>query len=101
MKGWSMFRNACYKFINEKKNWNDAERTCNEFGAHLTSIHSQEEVDFTSSLQDSSTLQQLWIGGQRSGSVFQWIDGTTFDFTYWLTNEPNNYGGNENCIEQT
>jgi len=104
INGWSKFGNSCYKYFNEKKNWNDAERTCNEFGAQLTSIHSQDEADFIAGLladlqeMDSSVLLWTWIGGLRSGNVFQWIDGSTFDFTYWRVNEPNNAGGNENCI---
>ena len=99
INGWSKFRNACYKYINELKTWNDAERTCTEFGAHLTSIHSQEEADFTASLPGSSKPRVAWIGGDRSGNVGKWIDGTKFDFRNWKHLEPNNLGGNEKCIE--
>ena len=95
--GWSIFGNACYKVSNETTDWYDAERTCNEYGAHLTSIHSKEEADFILSLQHTSSAN-IWIGGHRSGNVFKWIDGTTIDYTNWWTNEPNNDGGNENCI---
>ena len=97
-EGWSIFGNACYKVSNETTDWYDAERTCNESGAHLTSIHSKEESDFFLGLQHTSS-DNFWIGGHRSDGVFKWIDGTTIDYTNWWTNEPNNDGGNENCIE--
>ena len=98
-QGWSMFRNACYKLSLEDKDWNGAERACNQVGAHLTSVHSQEESDFIRCLQDPASVHTTWIGGKRNGDIFQWIDGTPFEFKYWKTNEPDNYGGDENCIE--
>ena len=97
--GWSKFRNACYKYFTTLRDWNSAQTTCNAFRAQLTSIHSQEEADFTADLQNSSVLQSTWIGGRRRDNAFQWIDGTPFDFTYWSRNEPNNRGGNENCMD--
>ena len=51
------------------------------------------------SLVDQSSFHNTWIGGYKSGNAFQWIDGSTFDFTYWDSSEPNNRGGDENCIE--
>lgn len=35
-----------YRFETEKKTWMNAEADCVNQGAHLTSIHSQEELDF-------------------------------------------------------
>ena len=78
--------------------WNDAENFCSQSGAHLASIHSEQEVAFIQSLLGPSWRGQPWIGGQRNGSTFEWIDGSTFDFNNWNPNEPNNFGGQENCI---
>ena len=100
INGWQMFRNACYKFSNEKKNWDKAEKACNEFGAHLVSIHSQEEADFTRGLLNRTSIDQ-WTGGLRNGTGWRWTDGTTFDFTYWLPEQPSNQDGRQNCITNT
>ena len=62
-----MFRNACYKLSLEDKDWNGAERACNQVGAHLTSVHSQEEADFIRCLQDPASVHTTWIGGKRNG----------------------------------
>ena len=32
---------------------------------------------------------------------FEWTDGTAVDFTSWQNGEPNNAGGNENCVESS
>ena len=97
-----MFSNACYKFNPEKKYWKTADDTCEQAGGKLTSIHSQEELDFIRMLIDSSdgSSPSTWIGGERKNEKsFGWIDYTPFDFSNWDKPEPNNLGGNENCIE--
>ena len=40
----------------------------------------------------------VWYGGERKEGVFAWTDGTSFSKTFWNTGEPNNLGGNENCL---
>lgn len=102
-EGWSLFSNACYKFNPERKDWKEAANTCEQAGGHLTSIHSQDELAFIRMLMDSSKVNikdsTTWIGGERNGNSFRWIDGTSFDFDNWNELEPNNEGENENCIE--
>ena len=94
-----MFQGVCYKFSLDKKDWDEAEKTCNHEGAHLTSIFSDKEASFVRCLQDASSVHKTWIGGKRSGNDFQWIDGNPFDYDNWNTGEPDNLGGDENCIE--
>ena len=74
-----------------------AEKFCNLAGGHLASAHSKEEIGFIQRL-DNSSDEILFIGGIRDGNVFKWIDGTLFDFDNWGPTEPNNLGGNENCL---
>ena len=94
-----MFSNACYKFNPEKKDWKSAGDACYQAGGRLTSIHSQEELDFIVSLVDSSINAGIWIGGEKNGNSFQWIDGTAFDFDNWNKDQPNNLDRNQNCLE--
>ena len=95
--GWSRLNDGCYKVFPDKKNWTLAEDFCNRAGGHLASAHSKEETGFIQQL-DNSSDDILWIGGIRDGNVFKWIDGTPFDFDHWGPTEPNNLGGNENCM---
>ena len=94
-----MFKGSCYRFSLEEKDWNEAEKICNQADAHLASIFSSEEVAFVRCLQDSSSIHKTWIGGSRWGNTFKWIDGKAFDYENWNTGEPDNLGGEENCIE--
>ena len=110
--GWTMFRNGCYKVFREKKEWNEAKNTCEQdcgpVGStcgQLTSIHSQDETDFIRCQQTDAnqgrqkTVHTTWVGGQRTNNGFQWIDGTAFDYDNWYTNQPDNQGGNEDCLQ--
>ena len=94
-----MFKNGCYKFFALEKDWNQAKGACEQENGLLTSIHSTEEIAFIRCLQDPASVHTTWIGGQRKENGFQWIDGTLMDFINWHTSEPDNQGGNENCIE--
>ena len=94
-----MFKNRCYKFFSEEKNWTEAKNTCEQVSGQLTSIHSKEESGFVICLQDPASVHTTWVGGQRNQTGFTWIDGTSFDFDNWYMGQPDNQGGNQNCIE--
>ena len=68
-------------------------------GAHLASVHSDEEGQFLSTLM-SNVLSTSggWIGLERTGTSFQWSDGSVLDYLSWNAGEPNN--ANEKCVHQ-
>ncbi|XP_055006938.1 ladderlectin-like [Boleophthalmus pectinirostris] len=99
--GWSKFGSRCFKFLNDKRTWTEAEKSCHDLGANLPSIHSLEESNFIKDLINSATGgdNHAWIGGSdavQEGKWF-WSDGTRWDYTSWLVNEPNNEQGHEHC----
>uniref|UniRef100_A0A914WR52 C-type lectin domain-containing protein n=1 Tax=Plectus sambesii TaxID=2011161 RepID=A0A914WR52_9BILA len=80
-----------------KKNWTEAKAFCNNIApnAHLTSISTAfESVELnalTINTKDISSCDQIWIGAfdpQLNGQ-FVWSDGTPFEYSIWLTGEPN------------
>ncbi|KAK6014446.1 lectin C-type domain protein, partial [Ostertagia ostertagi] len=42
-----------------------------------------------------------WIGGKYEWMMddWFWVDGAPFSYTNWRWNEPNNYSGDEYCVE--
>ena len=100
--GWGEFENSCYKFTHEAKEYSVAESDCAANGAHLASIHSEEEMEFISTLQlqhVSASGSNFWLGGERDGNNFVWNDGSEFNYENWNRWEPNDAGGDEDCIE--
>ena len=91
--GWAYHKatKSCYLFVEEKKNWTDANSYCDKLapGATLPSIHSSQSNDFISSLLLAGS-SQFWIGGLRdntSPAGWKWTDGSPWQGgcgKFWL-----------------
>ncbi|CAK6949579.1 lactose-binding lectin l-2-like [Scomber scombrus] len=99
---WFTFNNRCYKYVSTLMNWADAELYCVSEKANLVSIHSQEEQNFVKSLINNFDHAEgrTWIGlsDKQKEETWMWSDGCAVDFVFWYSGEPNNIGGNENCV---
>jgi len=79
-------------------NWASANQICDNNGGYLACIGSEEENAF---LADLLTLQSAWIGlndGNGDGQ-FTWSCGDDLSYTNWYPGQPNNYNGNQECVE--
>ncbi|XP_028446788.1 galactose-specific lectin nattectin isoform X2 [Perca flavescens] len=101
--GWTHFGSRCFSFYFQRKTWVDAEKVCKAAGGNLASVHSAEEYDFLKTYihQVTGENKVTWIGGFDSvqESEWMWSDGSTFDYTSWDPNQPDNEGGVEHCLE--
>ncbi|NXI68449.1 PGCA protein, partial [Anseranas semipalmata] len=84
-KGWISYKGRCYRFIQKRMTWTQAEKTCwtERAGGHLTSITSEEENEFLCKLSQEQKETQFWTGGtyeKASGSLFKWSDGSLTTF---------------------
>ncbi|KAL6110258.1 cd209 [Pungitius sinensis] len=97
-EGWVYVRPSFYYISSsEKKSWQESRNDCLQRGADLVVINSRNEQDFTRKFQ----LKVTWIGlttGDTNNSWI-WVDGTPLEKSYWSTGEPNNFRGNESCVE--
>ncbi|KAM4571724.1 ladderlectin-like [Fundulus diaphanus] len=98
--GFTWYNGRCYRFVKQEKDWYEAEKACNGLGGHLASIRTLDEYDFISGLilEKTGSYRSTWVGGHK-GLVWTWSDGSPFTFSSWSPGEPNNAGGNENCME--
>ena len=84
----------------------DHQNHAKKYGGNLASFHSAEELNSVISKFDNRA--SCWIGGKRKStgwefftritrsnigdsSEWEWYDGSSWDYTNWHTNEPNNY----------
>ncbi|KAJ7382017.1 hypothetical protein OS493_037660 [Desmophyllum pertusum] len=97
---WVHMQGSCYKYFSKAVNWNAAKSACETLGSKLLVINSQaEQQAIPSKFPDA---QKTWIGLYRDPkdkSRWLWVDGTRPTYTYWYPREPNNHGGNEDCVE--
>ena len=100
LESWERNGDRCYLWQNDPKNWTEAEQFWNENEEHLASVTSQNIHNYIWS-KIEPTGSSFWIGGsdQEEEGIWKWSDGSEWNFTHWLTNEPNNRYSNENCIQ--
>jgi hypothetical protein len=87
----------CLRVFTDTKTWESAQTECENLNANLVTIRSQAVQDEINSL----TSAQIWLGFKRdSSNEFKWISGDNVDFTNWGSNQPDNAGDVENCVEK-
>ncbi|XP_060729514.1 type-2 ice-structuring protein-like [Tachysurus vachellii] len=99
--GWFYYYGRCYLYNGVRLDWVSAETFCQNFDAHLVSIHSENEYQQIKSLIRSFDPMEnaAYIGLSDCQKPFQffWSDGTKLTFTKWNLGEPNN-NNNECCV---
>ena len=100
--GLIRFDNYCYKFdLPLRLSWTEAQQRCRQYGAHLISIHSMDELKFViQQAKKAGFIHFMWIGlnDRNLEGGYVWADGTPVQFTNWQNGEPNDDFGQEDCI---
>jgi len=78
-------KKPAYLFSRDKKNFSEAQQSCEKWGGNLVSIHSDAERKYLSS---KTGKVQYWIGlnDQKKEGKFVWTDNTPLDFKYFSPN---------------
>ncbi|XP_028654146.1 C-type lectin domain family 4 member M-like isoform X1 [Erpetoichthys calabaricus] len=93
------FKDSCYHFSTETKQWQEAQTFCSTLKSHLLVINDANEQNY---VKTTAKGEVFWIGLHDSVNegAFQWVDGT--DFTnvdkFWDENQPDNWKDGEDCI---
>ncbi|CAM9984382.1 unnamed protein product, partial [Heterosigma akashiwo] len=77
----------CLKAVAEKLEWSEAQTACEDLGANLAVITTEnEELHLAAYLSDfyeandAVKKNEFWIGLSIDNSTAKWVDGTEFDF---------------------
>ncbi|XP_062868161.1 macrophage mannose receptor 1-like [Trichomycterus rosablanca] len=94
-----------YHFVNESKNWTEAQRYCRENYTDLATIENMEEMNRTFNTVNGSYSDLAWIGLYDDLESWRWsLDDDGFykkgekDFRGW-NHQPDNYGGKQMCVK--
>ncbi|KAK2853463.1 hypothetical protein Q5P01_006124 [Channa striata] len=91
-----------YVHVTDRTTWFKAQSYCREYYTDLVTLRN---IDDIYALQSPClTGESCWIGLQReqSGSpLWKWSNGENSNFTNWIKDQPDNYGGIENCVIMT
>ncbi|XP_036420716.1 macrophage mannose receptor 1-like isoform X2 [Colossoma macropomum] len=93
-----------YHFVNQYKNWTEAQRYCRQTYTDLATINNLEEMNTVKAMLQNQ-VGCVWIGLNRvDGQKWLWSleDGTSFingqSYTNWLPGEPNNGLKSNSCV---
>ncbi|MGH0170176.1 UNVERIFIED_CONTAM: hypothetical protein FKN15_058552 [Acipenser sinensis] len=86
-----------YTLIEELKTWTEAQQYCREHHTDLVSIKSASENE---DLVKKAQGKPFWIG--LFNNLWKWShQGDNYTFHNWNGGEPNNWEGNEKCVEMS
>ncbi|XP_035300258.1 CD209 antigen-like protein D [Cricetulus griseus] len=100
-RDWTFFHGNCYFFSKSQRNWHNSVTACQEVGAQLVIVETDEEQTFLQ--QTSKAKGPTWMGlsDMHNEATWHWVDGSTLSPSfeqYWNKGEPNNVG-DEDCAE--
>ncbi|KAK9517700.1 hypothetical protein VZT92_023046 [Zoarces viviparus] len=99
---WYSFNGRCYKYLATDMTWADAEIHCVGEGANLVSIHSLQEQKFVKFLIKNFDPSEAWtwigLSDIHKEGTWMWSDGSSANFFFWHSGEPNNFKGREDCV---
>ncbi|XP_052275026.1 C-type mannose receptor 2-like isoform X2 [Dreissena polymorpha] len=89
----------CSKYFANAVSWEDADRRCKGDNSTLFKIDTRDTLSLLQSIMTNNAVPSIWVGARRNSysSEFQWINGANVS-QFWGDGEPNNNGGNENCV---
>ncbi|XP_059196430.1 CD209 antigen-like protein C isoform X2 [Centropristis striata] len=96
-QGWMYFSDSFYYISSSKESWQDSRSDCQQRDADLLIINSIEEQELTRHFQKPI---RIGLTDRDTEGVWKWVDGSPLTTSYWLTDEPNSFEGNdEDCGE--
>nr|ACO83144.1 natural killer cell lectin-like receptor [Varecia variegata] len=72
-KNWVCYRNNCYQFFNESKNWYESQASCVSQNSSLLKIYSRVDQDF---LKLVKSYHWMGLVQMSTNGSWQWEDGT-------------------------
>ena len=89
---------TCYRVLNALGSWVEARSSCQVWGGDLVEITTPEENELIGAEVDGS----VWIGAndrQNEGEMV-WASGDPVEYATWAPSQPDNFQGQENCVER-
>ena len=99
--GWKRHKDSCYFVTSEQTTWIAAHHACAKLDrrARLASVHADSATFVRNLVNTLYRSRSIWLGLMRlkARGNWAWSDGTPVDYTRWDDDQPDNYGGAEDC----
>ncbi|KAL4230751.1 hypothetical protein ACF0H5_011126 [Mactra antiquata] len=103
---WLAYNGFCYYAVSgsgdQAKTWRQARLSCLQSGGDLASVSSMNEQLFIyKTVLKNTTTNAVWVGlnALDINAGYRWSDNSPVVYYNWNTNEPNDFGGEEDCVD--
>ncbi len=81
-----------YSLYENKLYYEQAKTLCEQSGGHLAVISSEEENSIITSMLQSASDNEYWLGASdtKKEGTWEWVTGEKFKYQNWRNDEPNN-----------
>lgn len=93
-----LVESTCYRLIDTATSWIDARTECRAWGGDLAEITAPEENELLAEAAPGS----VWIGAndlQDEGEM-SWSGGELVEYATWAPGQPDDFQGQEDCVER-
>jgi hypothetical protein len=90
--------NKIFIFYDYAVTWAQAQQVCRSQATELATITDATELTIVT---NTFTAYEMWIGlnDLANEGTLVWADGDSSTYRAWAPGEPNNSGGNEDCVQ--
>ncbi|RWS26884.1 macrophage mannose receptor 1-like isoform X2 [Leptotrombidium deliense] len=91
IENWTPYKGKCYHIGNQLLSFSKAQEYCKTLNASLVAVHSKTTNNFLGSLLLKNNVGWVWLNAKQAdegSSQFQWIDGSDFNYTGWISGFP-------------
>ncbi|KAF3686938.1 Aggrecan core protein Cartilage-specific proteoglycan core protein [Channa argus] len=91
-------QNRIYVFVPDTVTQPEAKQHCRKYYTDLATFRNEDDIDALPNECHFGVF--CWIGLQRkiNDTVWKWSDGDKTNFTHWELLQPDNFGGQKNCV---
>ncbi|EDV24774.1 uncharacterized protein TRIADDRAFT_56924 [Trichoplax adhaerens] len=92
--GWSWYNGNCFGYLsNQLASWQDARKSCQSYRGDLATVSNQTIMNV---INNFSVKRHAWIGLRRQNGKFQWVNGVSYNYSYWDAGQPISRG--RDCV---
>jgi hypothetical protein len=98
------YKSHTYQLCPSKLSWTEARDVCESWGYALSTIDNENEDEVMREWIIDNDFGSTWIGyndrGESNEDDFSWVGAEGTDYEGWANGEPNDQGGDEDCVER-
>ncbi len=90
--------NKVYVFYDTPLPWAQARQVCKEKATDIAAVADNDDRRAIADVLAEETYTWIGLNDMANEGTFQWADGSTAAYRPWAGDQPDDEGGNEDCV---